>query len=477
MNLPEEVPSLPKLPFIVGDGVLIVAAVFIAMNSEFPLGTVPLLVIAACVIVGAGLVALPFVVDYNRRQDVLLTERENVMESLTRTLAASSEQLGIAAASLPASAEATAKSLKLAEQLPARIQDKLNLIKEQMAEAENGELEALQQEVATLRSVESERLETAAEKLVGLTRELAGLEATARAALEELTKRLEAATEAPALERPVVTEADEGTIDSPVRKAGGAPRQSAAKRKARGEWEAEVVAVVDVVETQVEPEGLAEPGVATEPEVAVEPEAVAETVAETEWDAKPGAERAAESDAESDEVLGVESEVDSEVEADSAVVPEPGKVEAGEAKAETEHAAEGEREGSAEKPAAVKPVRRKGRREGDPTPGLFDGPDFVEADEGEPMRVSATEDGKTRLIVTAYIGIGNKLYVRGDGPGLHAGRGTPLQFVSIGKWRWETEGVEEPLRVRILKNDELECTGLGEVELVPGKQHEVKANF
>ena len=47
-------------------------------------------------------------------------------------------------------------------------------------------------------------------------------------------------------------------------------------------------------------------------------------------------------------------------------------------------------------------------------------------------------DGATRLLVTAYIGIGNRLFIRGDAPGLSPDKGIPLQFVSIGKWRWET---------------------------------------
>jgi hypothetical protein len=90
---------------------------------------------------------------------------------------------------------------------------------------------------------------------------------------------------------------------------------------------------------------------------------------------------------------------------------------------------------------------------------------------------SLSADGVTRLTVTAYIGIGNRLFVRGDGPGLSREKGVPLHFVSIGKWRWESADATDPVSLRIYKNDQTECPGLGEITLDPGQQGEVTANF
>jgi cell division protein FtsB len=90
---------------------------------------------------------------------------------------------------------------------------------------------------------------------------------------------------------------------------------------------------------------------------------------------------------------------------------------------------------------------------------------------------SISSDGFTRLVATAYIGIGNKLFVRGDGPGLSWDKGVPLQFVSIGKWRWETPDATKSITVKLYKNDQQECTSLGPVTLEPGNQHEVTADF
>jgi hypothetical protein len=86
-------------------------------------------------------------------------------------------------------------------------------------------------------------------------------------------------------------------------------------------------------------------------------------------------------------------------------------------------------------------------------------------------------DGLTRLLVTAYIGIGNKLFVRGEGPGLTWDRGVPLQFVSIGKWRWESADATAPVTLKLYKNDEHECAVVGPVILTPGQQQQVTASF
>ena len=88
-----------------------------------------------------------------------------------------------------------------------------------------------------------------------------------------------------------------------------------------------------------------------------------------------------------------------------------------------------------------------------------------------------TSDGATRLIVTAYIGIGNRLFIRGEGPSLSWEKGVAMQFVSIGKWRWESNDVTAPVSFKVYKNDDLECTMLGSRMLEPGHQHEFSASF
>jgi hypothetical protein len=53
----------------------------------------------------------------------------------------------------------------------------------------------------------------------------------------------------------------------------------------------------------------------------------------------------------------------------------------------------------------------------------------------------------------------------------------PLQFVSIGKWRWETADATKPVHAKLYKNDEIVCATLGKLTLDPGQQAEVTAAF
>jgi len=89
---------------------------------------------------------------------------------------------------------------------------------------------------------------------------------------------------------------------------------------------------------------------------------------------------------------------------------------------------------------------------------------------------ATSSDGATRLLATAYIGIGNKLYIRGDGPGLSWDKGVPMQFVSIGKWGWSTHEASAPVSVKLYKNDETAALS-GGLTIEPGKHTEITALF
>ena len=132
-------------------------------------------------------------------------------------------------------------------------------------------------------------------------------------------------------------------------------------------------------------------------------------------------------------------------------------------------------EAAADKPRvpvapAPRPRVRPVRREPEEQPDLGLG----SPGEGEP---ALSTDGATRLLVTAYIGIGNRVHIRGEGPGLSWTQGVPLQFVSIGRWRWETTDATAAVRFKLFKNDQVECTALGERQVEAGRQLEVSASF
>ncbi len=130
-------------------------------------------------------------------------------------------------------------------------------------------------------------------------------------------------------------------------------------------------------------------------------------------------------------------------------------------------------------PAKPKPVRtsRKPKPE-DTLAAMSETPALQEssAENSAAMESSASSDGATRLLATAYIGIGNKLFIRGDGPGLNWDRGVPMQFVSIGKWGWSTHEAAGPIRIKLYKNDDSPALS-GELKLEPGRHTETTALF
>jgi chemotaxis protein histidine kinase CheA len=85
-------------------------------------------------------------------------------------------------------------------------------------------------------------------------------------------------------------------------------------------------------------------------------------------------------------------------------------------------------------------------------------------------------DESTSLIATAYIGIGNKLYLRGDGPGLRPDKGVPMQFLSIGKWGWSTLEATDAITCRIYKNDDEPAID-GDITLQPKELKEISPRF
>jgi len=100
-----------------------------------------------------------------------------------------------------------------------------------------------------------------------------------------------------------------------------------------------------------------------------------------------------------------------------------------------------------------------------------------EAETIRKKRSSRSPVSACALTARVLIGIGNKPFVRGTGPGLSSERGVPMEFVEIGQWRWVAPGaVKEPITLRILKNDEVPAEG-EPIVLHPGQMLEVSPVF
>lgn len=82
----------------------------------------------------------------------------------------------------------------------------------------------------------------------------------------------------------------------------------------------------------------------------------------------------------------------------------------------------------------------------------------------------------TTLVATAFIGASNKLYLRGEGPGLSWDEGVPMNFVEIGKWSWTTTEASGAIRIQVLKNDEEEDKS-GILVVEPGQTLSLRPEF
>ncbi|HEY3758035.1 MAG TPA: hypothetical protein VGL42_17905 [Opitutaceae bacterium] len=327
-------PALPKSLFLVADAAFLGAAWLIAEYSAHPLREASLAAIVVCVLAAAFVGAFPFVLDYTRRQESALDERQNSLAALARTVGTSAEQISIAVSGLN------------------EITSKLELTRDD-------DREELERELASLRSSESERLAATAEKISRAASDWAKAESTG------LRHVVAAKTFIAELEQKIAT-----------------LKEAAAAMAA------------------------AEPAPASAP---AEPPPVA-TLSDS---SDPEAAKAA-----------------------------PRK----------------------------RPVRKAPLEE--PTLGLDAA--SLEPTEATVTPAAPSPDGATRLTVTAYIGIGNRLFIRGEGPGLSWDEGVPLQFVSIGKWRWETTTAAQAVQFKLYKNDRDECP-LPVDRLEAGHQQELTA--
>jgi len=464
MSLPESSPpKLNKWFFLLSDALLIAVAAFIAANSARPLSTTAILAIVACVSLGAVITAAALIADYVRRQEESLDDRQRSLEALSRTVATSAEQISIATAGLSEIGDHINKSLKHAEHLPHKLQERINDFTRQLNEAAVNDNEALQQEINSLRASEAEKLEAAADRVAKTAADLAKLEAAAAkhaAAAQETLARLpdafaRARTEAEA----ALHVAQNNAVHALEQKFAALIRILDAK-----------LAALDAVAARI-PEKVTVSTVAAAPVPPATPAA-----APSAAPAEASAPIAVPSTGEADPVLTDDPPAPTELKPRKPRAPRRSKID------ELSLPMPGDNpDGTAPEipapPPIATPTEPPAEPASEPTPASA-ADEFTQLapDETAPTK-SVSADGATRLLVTAYIGIGNRLFIRGDGPGLNPDKGIPLQFVSIGKWRWETTEASGAVHVRLFKNDETECTSLGRITLDPGQQTEVTANF
>jgi hypothetical protein len=528
MNSSDSTPKLPAWIFIATDLALIGAAVLIAVASPQPLSGNAVLWIVACVGLGAIAGLVPLVLIYEQRKNELLDDRQRALEALARTVHSSAEQISIAANGLHQISELALKNLRMAEHLPHKLQEKIAEFQSQLAVAADTEKEELERELLSLRTSESERLESVSQRIAKTTVEWTKLEAAFN---QHLTAANEAAARlgtslAGAIAK-AQSAAEQGLAQARVEAARGIGESGgqavraleAAKAAALVEFDTKIATaaalVVERISTGLNARLAALPPPAPVPTAPAAPVASARV----EPSPPPTSPTAASSGTAEPEAVVAGAESETLATADTVInAPTPATAPVPEAPAapapkrprrprrETPPPAPAEvvvSSSPAEEPPpvpaeailAITPIAPATAEPFsghiasvplDPSPGRAAEPDdeepalglgLEETSGGSVAEGVLTSDGATRLLVTAYIGIGNRLFIRGHGPGLSWDKGVPLQFVSIGKWRWETNDAGGPVRFRLYKNDAVECAALGEQSVEPGHQQEVTAAF
>jgi len=549
--------SAPKLPlwiFFATDAVLIAAAGFIAHESVRPLSQGAMFAIVACILAGTIALCVPLIAFYERQKNEMLDDRQRALEALARTVAASAEQISIAAGGLHDIAELAQKNLKHADQLPHKLQEKIAEFQAQLTNVQDTEKEELQKQLEELRGTETERLQTLSDRLTRTVSEFAKLETATHqhlVAANEAIAKLSSGTasaigKAQAAAELALAQARQQAAGAIGDATGDAVKTiEAAKTAATSDLgtalgthitslhqAAEKVANAVSAFSHAAASGVSlAPSAAPEPETenagadlngqtlpskrsrkprreepvaqkpstesadslapaaAIEPAEVSAAVTTVDENLVPApnptataqeptiAEKpqsAPDVPAERSAAMPVAPDATAPAEPASPAPAEPVATAAPEiAATETETAT------AEAAPEADKPARKRSTRvatpDDEPVLGLsldLDSP--ATAADGESVLSS---DGATRLIVTAYIGIGNRLFIRGSGPGLSWDKGVPLQFISIGKWRWETNDASTAVNFKLLKNDEQEPASPGALSIEPGRQHEVTATF
>jgi hypothetical protein len=492
---------------------------------------------------------VPLIVRFERQKNEALDDRQRALEALAQTVSNSAEQISIAAAGLNQIAELTQKNVRHAEQLPHKLQEKIAEFQAQLGAATDAEKEELERELLSLRTSESERLESVSQRIAKSAADWMKVEQATHqhltAATEALAKLSLGTASAIGKAQVAAEQALSQARIEAARSLGEASGQAtraleASKQAGIAALETKLAAATDIIvervarelstklsrapisHTPAEPSGPATsiPSDASAAESNVSVPATATTTVATPIPAEapspepPGAapKRARKSrkdepvaptglvppalaTATNDVTTSKSTEAPASAAAPASSPPEPPPVIA-EKIAEiapvaplTVHPFPGHfTDGGAatdtapEKPSPIdaakalrnRPAPKKPNTDVEPSLGLE--LDATHAAACASERVISSY-GATRLIVTSYIGIGNRLYIRGEGPGLTWEKGVPLQFVSIGKWRWETSDASAPIHFKLYKNDEIECAALGTQSVDAGYQQELTAGF
>ena len=153
------VPKLPKLPFFIGDALMLWLAGYICYQSKLPLPHFELTWVVVCVAVGAMLGVLPFLSEH--RAVVKVAQAENLSSALTQiqNLEQVATQISSATNHWQTAQDAADKTTRAAKEIADGMTVELKSFTEFMQRSNDGEKTALKLEVEKARRSEAEWLQ------------------------------------------------------------------------------------------------------------------------------------------------------------------------------------------------------------------------------------------------------------------------------------------------------------------------------
>ncbi len=405
--------KVPKWPFWTAHGVLFSYGCYVALFSERPLDVAAIFGPLLSVFFGGSLLAVPYLIEMVDRQNRVRAANAQAGQTLSFVV----NRLEQALERLNAIEAESAKAIQSAQQVQVLVDEKLVVLRDTLAERESSEIASLREEVELLRAEAGSLREISSEQISALSRGLSQLP-------PNLSEML-----------PLLKALDKHQQDLNLRQTGLAGNIRALEEKIDSlsipqvassipyDEISQLRALVEKILTTLEGAHLRPVATPAEPSIFSEPEddhsfPLHEEPPPTTFSAT---------------VLPTETTVSPDEDAmDAAVadfadesIPPPA-------------------------PVAAQPT-------------LFNDPD-------------PAPSSTATLQIEALIGVTNQLYLRGDGPGLSWDKGLPLEITGIGRWQWKCEGLTEPVKIHVYRNDKDPAEG-GPVTLKPGKTQILRPVF
>ena len=413
--------TLPKWPFLIGDIILILLACFIVISSPKPMSGIGIFACTLSVILGMLVFVTPYIIEHLTLQQKIKLKQAKAEETLLKAVELASDLL-----SRTESIHAEImKGVLSVRQVPAKLEEKTEELVEIM---DSDKLANSLTELSDLLNrLETQAIPQASDSKNALSKEAIKelLQSIPSSSAEEVSTLSDTlGTHIEELRNEILERFSEleGKLEAPTH-----PSEAPSS-----------VAQATEIETEA---GWVDPPDSDETETR-------EEIAETEED-------------DDDFEVSIEEELEE--------LQEPNPIEKDELSDDAEQEEASDDMEQEEAPDAIEPEEATLETEVLIDEGTQDQPE-------DELAIKQNEDGATRLIVGAFIGISNKLFIRGEGPGLDWDKGTPMELVGIGKWEWKTYDASSAIKCKVLINDE-QWTDSENITIEPNTTVETTASF